>query len=367
MLQQRLERFQAALKDAGLGAAAALPGANLYYLTGVSFHLLERSNVTFFPVEGAPVMVIPAMEYPKIRDAMPYPIEFYRWADEDGPEAAFAGALRALDLAGRTLGVESTLMRFQEMRLIEKHAPGVQLVSGDAAFTALRRRKDAAEIARIREAIQGSQAALDRTLPKVRPGMTEREIGNLLQAELLAGGMGVGFIIVQGGPTSAQPHGDMSDRPINPGEPLLIDFGGTVGGYSADITRTFFMGREPDPRMAEVFALVKAANEAGRAACGPGVPAQEVDRAARKVIVDGGYGEYFIHRTGHGLGLDGHEEPYIIEGNAEPLEVGNVFTVEPGIYLPGVGGARIEDNLLVTPDGAESLTTYPRESRVVGV
>ena len=367
MYEHRLARLQRALKDAGLETIAALPGANLFYLTGVSFHLSKRPLAGFFRAEGAPVLALPAMEYPKIRDAMPYPIEFFQWRDEDGPEAAFAGALRALGLAGKTLGVESFVMRFREMELIQKHAPGVRLVAGDAPFNALRRAKDAAEVALIRKAIAGTQQALDRALAQVRPGMTEREIGGIAQAELLAGGLGISFVIAQGGPTSAQPHGDMSDRPLGAGEPLLIDFGGMLGGYSADLTRTFFIGREPDARFRAIYELVKAANQAGRAACGPGVPAQAVDRAARQVIAEGGYGEYFIHRTGHGLGLDVHEEPYIIEGNATPLEPGDVFTVEPGIYLPGVGGVRIEDNILITPDGAETLTTYPRELRVVGV
>ncbi|MCZ7542626.1 MAG: Xaa-Pro peptidase family protein [Anaerolineae bacterium] len=366
MLVERFARFQSAMQGAGLDVVAVMPGANLHYLTGVRFDKLERPLVAFIRAEGAPVLVIPKMEYPKLRDAEPYPVECFQWADSDGPDEAFAGALAVVGLAGAALGVESLNMRFQEMKLIEKHAPGVRFVADDAAFDAVRRSKDAAEIALLREAINRSQEALDRALAQVRPGMTERAIGNLLQAEILAGDMEVAFILVQGGPTSAQPHGNMTDRPVRAGENLLIDYGGMVGGYPADITRTFFMGRAPDAQMHEVYELVKAANAAGRAACGPGVPAQEVDRATRKVIEDGGYGEYFIHRTGHGLGLEIHEGPYIYAGNTEPLAVGNVFTVEPGIYLPGVGGVRIEDNMVITPDGAESLTTYPRDWRVVG-
>ena len=368
MLQERLERFQAALRESGFDVAAVMPGANLRYLTGVNFHLMERSLVGFFRVEGAPVLVIPTMEYPKIREAMPYPIVCYQWADADGPGDAFAGALHALGLAGAggALGVESLGMRFQEMQWIQRYAPGVTLAGADAAFSAVRRRKDAAEVALLRAAIDQSQQALDRALGRVRPGMTERQVGNLLQAEVLAAGLDVSFILVQGGPNSALPHGDMTDRPVEAGEPLLIDYGGMVGGYSADITRTFFMAGGPDARLREVYELVRAANEAGRKACAPGVPACDVDRAARRVIEDGGYGEYFIHRTGHGLGLEIHEEPYISASHTAPLEVGNVFTIEPGIYLPGVGGVRIEDNMLITDDGAESLTAYPRALRVVG-
>jgi Xaa-Pro dipeptidase len=170
--------------------------------------------------------------------------------------------------------------------------------------------------------------------------------------------------IVVAGPNAASPHAVPSDRPIRPGEPIVIDCGAVMGGYVSDITRTVAFGGLPEEMM-RVYEVVRRANEAGRAAVRPGRAAQEVDRAARRVIREAGYGDYFIHRTGHGLGLEVHEPPYIVEGNRLPLQVGMTFTVEPGVYLPGVGGVRIEDDMLVTPEGAETLTAFPRELIVV--
>ena len=192
--------------------------------------------------------------------------------------------------------------------------------------------------------------------------MTEKQVAALLKVEMLrAGGEEMSFSpIVVAGPNSASPHATPGDRPIQPGDLIVVDCGVTVGGYAADITRTFVVG-ELEPEMAHVYEVVRAANAAGRAAVGPGVPAEEVDWAARAVIEEAGYGEYFIHRTGHGLGLEVHEPPYIVAGNGRLLQPGMTFTVEPGIYLPGRGGVRIEDDVVVTPSGVESLTTFPRE------
>jgi Xaa-Pro aminopeptidase len=252
------------------------------------------------------------------------------------------------------------------MRLIQQAAPGITFEAAGDVLTGVRRHKDAAEIDRLRRAIAITEAALTRALEQFRPGMTEREIGALLQVEIIKGGGAVSFILAQGGESASNPHGDMSDRPVAAGEGLLLDFGALFEGYSADLTRTFVMGgAEANPRFREIYELVKDANAAGRAACGPGAIPQEVDRAARKVIEDGGYGEWFNHRTGHGLGLEIHEDPYIREGNTRPLEVGEVFTIEPGIYVPGLGGVRIEDNIVITEDGAACLTSFPREWRIV--
>ncbi|MGF1507494.1 MAG: M24 family metallopeptidase [Anaerolineae bacterium] len=170
--------------------------------------------------------------------------------------------------------------------------------------------------------------------------------------------------IVLFGERTPLPHGMPSNRTLQHSDPILIDFGTSVNGYMSDITRCFFFG-EPDAKAREVYEVVLAANTAGREAAGPGVPAQDVDRAARQVIEEAGYGEYFIHRTGHGLGIDAHEEPYIVEGNSQHLEPGMCFTVEPGIYIPGEIGIRIEDDLIITGEGAESLSTFPREIRVL--
>jgi Xaa-Pro aminopeptidase len=367
MLTKRLLKIQEALKANGLDWVALLPGTNLFYLTGVGFHSTERTLIGLFSAEGAAQMVIPTLECTKIRDNAPFEITYHTWDDGEGPEKAFLAAVASMGVGDARVGVEALTMRFQEIELFRKHAPEMSLHAADKALASVRSIKDDAELQLLRKAIEISETALAKTLPTVVPGQTEREIANLVKQEILSAGGEPTFVLVQGGETTTRPHAEGSDRRVAVGEPLLVDWGGAYGGYTADITRTFVMGSEPDPRLVEIYELVKAANLAGRNACGPGVPAQDVDHATRKVIENGNYGEFFIHRTGHGLGLDFHEDPYIVHGNAAPLEVGNVFTIEPGIYAPGLGGVRIEDDVVITADGVESLTTFDRDLRVVGI
>ena len=366
MVTPRLETLHRISEGAQVDAVALIPGANLHTLTGIEFHLMERPLVTFFAPGKTSVAVVPALEAARLAEC-PIPFEIFPWEDADGPRAAFAAAAGALKLRG-TLGVEGLRMRVMEARLIEEFFLEARLQPLDEALAELRLRKDTEALAAIREAIRISEQALEATLAQVHPGMTEREIASVLTIEQLKRGGGKHPFepIVLSGPQSALPHGEPGDRVVQAGEPLLIDFGTTARGYASDITRTFSVG-QPSPRLQEIYEIVRAANEAGRQTAGPGVPAQEVDRAARRVIEQAGYGPYFTHRTGHGLGLEAHEAPSIVEGNTLLLDVGMVFTVEPGIYLPEVLGVRIEDDLVITPDGAESLTTFPRTLRTVGI
>jgi Xaa-Pro dipeptidase len=272
-----------------------------------------------------------------------------------------------LQLDQKRLGIEAYKMRVLELRLLEKAAYALTCEAADAIIAQLRLIKDADEIAAMRRAVEITERALDDVLDAVRVGMTERQIDNLLtQALQQRGAEGLAFEpLIQSGPNSALPHATAGERAVQAGDVLLLDFGVTFGGYLSDITRTFVVGQALD-EIKKIYELVKQANTAGRAAAKPGVSGQDVDRAARKVIEDAGYGQYFTHRTGHGLGLEGHEPPYMVEGNVVPLAVGNTFTIEPGIYVPGLGGVRIEDDLVVTENGAESLTTYDRELRIIG-
>ncbi len=367
MYAARLNILRQIAADAGLDAILLLPGRNLIYLTGQQFHLMERPTVGIFPRAGDPVIILPALEVAKFATP-PYPLQTFTYTDTDGPEAAFAAGLATAGLAGKRAGVEGLVMRYAEMQLLLRHAPGITLDDATGPLAALRLCKAADEVAAMRRAIQISEEALRQTVASVRPGQTEQQIANALLIAMLQGGGGsLPFEpIVLGGPHSALPHGVPEARPVLEGELLLFDYGTSIGGYNSDITRTFVLGELRDARLVDAYAAVLAANTAGRAAAGPGVPAQEVDRAARAAIVQAGFGAYFTHRTGHGLGLETHEPPYIREGNADLLEVGNVFTVEPGIYLPDMGGIRIEDDVLITPDGAESLTTFPRELQSIG-
>src|SRR5262249_4736428 len=323
--------------------------------------------VLFIPASGDPTLIIPVLEVSRVAEDPPYPLQFFTYTDAEGYQPAFERACKAMGLMGKKVAVEGIKMRVLEGQMIEKYAPGSLVISADDTISQIRLHKGESELAAMRAAIQISQKALDATVSKVRAGMTERQITNMLLLQMAEqGGNNNAFEpIVLAGANSAQPHGVPGDLPIQDGDLLLFDFGTTVDYYPADITRTFAIGKI-DQELKNVYDVVLAANEAGIRALKPGIMAQEVDRAARKVIDDAGYGKYFIHRTGHGLGLDIHEAPYILEGNTQVLEPGMVFTVEPGIYLPGKGGVRIEDNVTITPTGAEVLTSYPKALRVIG-
>jgi len=357
----RLNRLMKLAGARGFDALALVPGPNLFYLTGLSFHLSERPVVAVFPVSGRPSIVLPAFEAIKVEHTT-VRLEIFSYTDEEGYAPAFRSACDAMGLNSQVVGVEPLQMRVLEMRLLEQHAPGSRLVPAGDVLAELRSCKDEHELEQMRRAIAVTEKALRSTMEQVQAGMTERAVAALLMVEMLrAGGEGMSFApLVVAGPNAASPHAGPSDRPIQPGETIVVDCGVTVSGYAADITRTFAIGAL-EPELARVYEVVRAANEAGRAAAGPGVPAEEVDGAARAVIEEAGYGAYFTHRTGHGLGLEVHEPPYIVAGNERPLEPGMTFTVEPGIYLPGRGGVRVEDDVVVTSDGAESLTSFPRE------
>ncbi|HET89871.1 MAG TPA: aminopeptidase P family protein [Chloroflexi bacterium] len=366
MYNTRLSRLIEQASAAGFHAAGLMPGPNLFYLTGLSFHLSERPVVALFPVQGTPAIVLPALEAAKIEtttvEMTPFP-----YTDEEGHTDAFQRACAALELRDRVIGVEALRMRLLEVRLLERYAPGSRILPAEDVLAELRMCKDEQELTHMRRAVSRVEAALGATMRQVKAGMTEREVAGLLTMHMLqAGGEALAFEpIVVAGPNAASPHAVPSDRAIQPGETIVVDCGVTVGGYASDITRTFAIG-ELAPELAAVYEAVRAANEAGRAAAGPGVPAENVDRAARQVIEAAGYGPHFIHRTGHGLGLETHEPPYIVAGNQRRLQPGMTFTVEPGIYLPGRGGVRIEDDVVITDDGAASLTTFPRHFTPLG-
>jgi Xaa-Pro dipeptidase len=367
MPQTRIHRLQAEIRRQELDCLAVVPGPNLFYLTGVDFHLSERPTVGFIPAEGDPVFALPVLEVNKLQAGLDYEARISSYSDTDGPQAAFREAMAALPEVHR-IAFEDLKMRLLEFKLLRQHVPSAEYVPADPVMAALRMVKGEDEIAHMRQAIAVTEQALVQTVAAVRPGMTEREIANRLMVALLeaGGGMLPFQPIVLTGPKSALPHGVPGERVMQAGDILLIDFGTTSEGYVSDITRTFVVGREPETRLREIYEAVQAANAAGREAAKPGVACQEVDRAARKVIEDAGYGDYFIHRTGHGVGLEGHEEPYMVEGNERLLAPGMTFTVEPGIYIPDFGGVRIEDDMVITEDGSESLTTFDRTLHVVG-
>ncbi len=362
-LSQRHQKLAGVLGKQGLDALVLNPGPSLPYLTGLHFHISERPVVVFFSPNKPPIIVLPELEALKIQD-LPYPIQAFPYDENPANwKKAFQGAIQAGEFEKGRIGVEPRALRVLELQFLEGAAPEAQFVSGEAVIAELRMRKDAAEVAAMREAAEIAQKSLQATLPMIKPGAAERQIAAELVIQLLRHGskFAIPFSpIVSGGPNSANPHATPTDRELAPGDLLVIDWGANVRGYFSDITRTFAIG-EVDPELKHIAEIVREANAAGHGCAGPGVPAAQVDHAARRVIEDAGYGQYFTHRTGHGLGLEGHEEPYIRSDNQLPLEVGMSFTIEPGIYLPGRGGVRIEDDVVVTPNGIENLTDLPRE------
>ncbi len=362
-LARRHDRLRKALGDHGLDALVLNPGPTLGYLTGLHFHLSERPVLAFFPASGDPVMVVPELEAQKTQAAAfrltvhTYPEQPSRW------QAAFDAAAGAAGIGAARVGVEPRWLRYLELSHLQSAAPGATLArEGESAVASLRMHKDEVEIATMRKATQIAQDALTATLSALRPGITEREAAaELIQNLLRLGSAGeLPFQpIIAFGENSANPHAVPTDRALRRGDLALFDWGANWNGYFSDLTRTFTYG-PVDEELLRIARLVEEANAAGRAASAPGVAAGAVDRAARSVIEAGGYGPYFVHRTGHGLGIEIHEEPYIRGDNDQILLPGMTYTVEPGIYLAGRGGVRIEDDIWIRPDGAESLSDMPR-------
>jgi Xaa-Pro dipeptidase len=365
MVEERLLRLEQRQRAADIDCVALVPGPNMRYLSGISLFTSERPIVAFYPLQGSPAVLLPALEAGRVRDLVGSTVDLYPYTDEEGYRPAFGRAVAALALEGKRCAVEYLFMRVLELRALKRAAPTAEYVSLEEELHGLRTIKDANEISAIRHAIAITEIALHHLISQPVLGMTERQIAGRLEQEMMAAGAdGIAFIIVVTGPNSANPHAGPSDRPAQVGDLITVDCGVTKDGYLSDITRTFAVS-EVNPRLADVYRTVKRANQAGRDAIRPGVAAQEVDRAARAVIAEAGYGEFFIHRTGHGLGMEGHEPPYIVEGNLRALEPGMVFTVEPGVYIPDVGGVRIEDNVVVTEMGSDCLTSFSRELMVI--
>lgn len=366
MNPSRLEKLSASLRASALDALALNPSPSLVYLTGLHFHLMERPVVAVFTADAPPVLVLPELEMLKVEGlpvrAFPYGENPATW------EAVFRAAVGSLNLDGKRIGVEPRALRLLEFRYLQAAAPAAAFPDAPDVVSRLRVRKDAKEVAAMRRAVQIAQSALETAIPLIKIGMTEKELAAELVMQLLRHGSQpeMPFApIVSAGPNSANPHASPTDRPLQPGDLLVVDWGAACDGYISDLTRTFAVGAV-DAEYQKIHRIVQEANAAGRAAARPGAPCAAVDLAARAVIEQAGYGAFFTHRTGHGIGMEGHEDPYMRGDNPQILEPGMAFTVEPGIYLPGRNGVRIEDNVVITEDGAECLSDMPREIRVVG-
>lgn len=364
--KSRIAKLSASLKASGLDALVLNAGPSLVYLTGLHFHLSERPVAAIFTAAHEPVIILPELEMPKVAGM---PFKTYPYGENpDEWDGVFRRAVQTLRLDGKHIGVEPRQMRLLEFRHVMSGAPEADFPDASHLVNNLRVRKDADEIAAMRKAVKVAQRALETIIPLIKTGMTEKELAAELVVQLLQQGSQseMPFApIVSGGPNSANPHASPSDRKIQPGDLLVVDWGAAVDDYISDLTRTFAV-EEVEAEYCKIHRIVQDANAAGRAAGKPGAPCAAVDMAAREVIEKTGYGKYFTHRTGHGIGMEAHEDPYMRGDNLQLLEPGMAYTVEPGIYLPERNGVRIEDNMVITKDGAECLSDMPREIQVVG-
>ena len=360
--ERRTRDCQSRLRDGAGDALVLFPSQNLFYLSGFSETPDERHLLLFVPARGDPVFVVPELYADQIREAS-WVDDVRTWSDDEGPRDQLRTVAADLELSGGRLLVDDTMWaRFtQDLREI---LPETTFGLASDVVAPLRLRKDDAELDALRRAGRVADRVVDdlRSLGSDAVGMTETELAVDIERRLVdAGGDGTSFeVIVGSGPNGAKPHHSHGDRVIEAGDPVVLDFGTRVDGYPSDQTRTVVFAGDPSETFREVHEIVREAQEAAVAAVEPGVTAGDVDAAARDVVEAAGYGDQFIHRTGHGVGLDVHEEPYIVAGSDVELEAGMVFSVEPGVYLPGEFGVRIEDLVVVTDDGCERLNETER-------
>ena len=368
MTQARLDKLIASLRTSNLDAVILNPGPTLKYLTGLNFHLMERPVVLMVAAGEDPAIVLPELELPKV-DLFPYKVKAFAYGENPSEwNEAFRKAAQALGLDRKRIGVEPRQLRLLEFRHVKAGAPEADYPDASDVLAGLRLKKDKQEVEAMRRAVKIAQDALEAALPLIKIGMSEREVSSELVMQLFKHGSEpeLPFApIVSGGPNSANPHASPTERKLQPGDLLVVDWGAAYDSYISDLTRTFAVGEIGD-EYKKIHKIVQEANAAGRAAAKPGVPCAAVDKAAREVIEKAGYGQYFTHRTGHGIGMEGHEDPYMRGDNMQLLEPGMAFTVEPGIYLVNRNGVRIEDNVVITESGADVLSDMPRELRVVG-
>ena len=368
VLSARLQRAASAAEAAGIDALLLTPGADLRYLIGYEALPLERLTCLVVPSDGEPTLVVPLLERLAAEaSGADRVVKIVTHGETDDAFALAMGLIRdAVGLPER-IGVADRMWAEQVLRF-RGLAPDAEQVTAGRVLRALRLVKTADEIDGLRRA----GAAIDRVHARMgewlRPGRTEAEVGrDIAQAITDEGHVRVNFVIVASGPNGASPHHHVSERVIENGDAVVVDIGGTMAdGYCSDCTRTYVAGGSPDDDFASYYAVLLDAQKRSCDAVRPGVTAESVDAAARDVIAAAGYGDYFMHRTGHGIGLEEHEEPYIVAGNDVVLEPGMCFSIEPGIYLAGRHGARIEDIVTVTDDGVERLDTIDRDLVVLG-
>ncbi|MEM9792262.1 MAG: Xaa-Pro peptidase family protein [Pseudomonadota bacterium] len=358
----RIDRLQARMVETGTDLVVLAPGAHLVWLMDVRPHADERAVLACISQNGVGFLM-PALEADSAREQTDLP--FFEWADADGPVAALDRLMHELGVANAGSIVLDEAMRADHAALVQD-----RLLNAKRAFTgetvgALRVRKDAEEYALLKKNALSADTAMQAAWSAMKPGMTEAEVAGLVKGAFADQGARVLFSVVGTGRNGAFPHHHTGHAVLREGDAVVMDIGGKIDGYVSDITRMAIIGHAPEG-FAEVHAVVNGAVDAAMAAARPGTKAHVVDNAARKVITDAGYGDYFIHRTGHGLGTEVHEPPYITSTSEVVLEEGMVFSIEPGIYLPERFGLRLEEIVILRADGPEILSELPRDAKVIG-
>jgi Xaa-Pro aminopeptidase len=356
-MTSRWIRAQKAVAAQGLDALVITPGADLRYLTGYQAKPLERLTAFVLPAAGDPTLIVPELEV-SAAFAAGVDVEIAAWVETDDPFRLLADRLGA----ARQIAVDDHMWA-ERVLAIQAAVPAISLSLAGQVLRELRMRKDAAEIEALREAGAAIDRVHDRMSDWLRPGRTERAVGAEIASAIQdEGHVSVDFVIVGSGPNGASPHHEVSDRVIQPGDPVVVDIGGTMpSGYCSDSTRTYVAGGEAPAAFVDAYAVLLQAQTAQREHARVGVSAESVDEVGRRILRDAGYADLFIHRTGHGIGLETHEDPYIVAGNELLLEPGMAFSIEPGIYLTGRHGARIEDIVVCTVDGGERLNLTGRD------
>jgi Xaa-Pro dipeptidase len=359
---KRQTAAQKIMAEARLSCLFLTPSNNLYYLSGIRVGHSERLIALVLPRQGDPVLICPYFEEERLRKLGAVG-DVQTWQEDEDPYRLVKNILIKLKVQNKRIGLESTA-DFDTSLNLKRVVPGASLLSGSAVLDTMRMIKSEQEVEFITKAAQGTEQAINRMFLTLVPGLTERDVANELSMEMKRLGGESGGGIVQFGPASAMPHAAPGNTPLEIGHVVLADVGMRIQGYTSDITRTAVFKRA-DADVEKIYDIVLKAQRAGQAAAQPGVTCESVDQAARRVIDDAGYGQYFTHRLGHGIGLDGHEKPYLVKGNKIKLQPGMTVTIEPGIYLPGKFGVRIEDDFVITEDGCKPLSTMENTLRII--
>ncbi|MDC0226651.1 Xaa-Pro peptidase family protein [Alphaproteobacteria bacterium] len=363
-MKNRLDKINIIFDNSNLEMVAIVPGANFRYLTNGNFHLMERPTVLLLKKNTKPIVILPLLEVDVFKN-LNFDAEIISWQDKDGYINAF---YKASQLLGKlnSIGVEGQRIRFFESSALQEVFPDSKIVNSHALISKIRLNKDSNEIDSLKKAISISEKSLSTTLDFIKENKTELEIKNFLIQELYKNGSeGLSFDpIVLASKNSALPHGHSTNYNLKKGDAILFDFGGTINGYNADITRTFFLDHADDYQI-DVYKSVLEANLIGIEKSKVNTTLHEVDNSVLNFLEKSQHSQYIVHKTGHGLGLDVHEDPYVVRGNQEKLEEGMVITIEPGLYNPDALGVRIEDNVHITANGPEILTSFNKKLTIV--